>query len=110
VFCENSSHLWKAGGTFWSPVGRPVLATMSRSKRSGVVDEHADADEPAPVLAEQRRGLVDAQPAEPAVHDVDVELVGVILPVVELVRLAEADQVGREAAEARFTRTGIILR
>ena len=52
---ENFCQAKKASDMRSSPVGSPVLATTTRSKRSGWLGHQPQADQPAPVLTHQSR-------------------------------------------------------
>src|SRR5207244_13648130 len=65
-----------------------------------LLGREAKADEPSPVLADERR-LAQIDGREEALHPIDVTLVRVVLTPGRLVRAAEADEIGRDRAEPR---------
>ena len=82
------------------PVGRPVLPIATRAKRSGCSATSAQADQAAPVLAEERHVVEVELVEQQAAHPLDVAGVGVVAALGRLVRAAEADQVGGDAPQS----------
>ena len=95
----------KSSGPAAPPTGRPALGEDDAREALLVLRHHAEADQAPPVLAEEGR-LLQVERLDQLGHRVDVELVGVSVHARRLVRTPEADEVGHDAAMARFDENG----
>ena len=97
---ENLSHPRKASLGVPSPVGRKVFAATTRSNRSGMLGHQSEADETAPVLADQGHPGQIERVEEEGTDPFDMAGEGVLAARRRLVRTTEPDQIGSHRPQA----------
>ena len=99
ALCTAARNWCQISGMSMSPVGRPVFAATMPREPVGVLGGQAQADQAAPVLADERDAAQVEHVEGERAHPLDVAGVGVVLDRGRLVRAAEADQVRRDRAQ-----------